>query len=97
MDSPKKKAAAKAALLVYSVVVLLLAWWPWNVWLVVGAAYASGLKYRDGRRLLSPDAGKATVYSAKRVEEIFVSRNRSDALQEYARVVGHEHFGHAPR
>ena len=84
-------------MLIYSVAVLLLAWWPWNVWLVVGAAYAHSLKSRNARRLLTADAGKAPVYDAERVEQILVSGNRADALQEYARIVGNQHFGNAPR
>jgi threonine/homoserine/homoserine lactone efflux protein len=41
------KKAPRGALLVYCVVVFLLAWWPWNVWLVVGSALARGLYRSD--------------------------------------------------
>jgi hypothetical protein len=83
-------------LLVWSVLAFLLAWWPWNVWLVVGAAYASRLKGRSNRRLFASDAGEAAIGRAKRIEQGLVAGNGPDALQEYARIIGDQHFSHTP-
>jgi hypothetical protein len=58
---PSKEKAPGWGLLVYCVVVLLLAWWPWNVWLVFGAAYASRLKSRNARALLAADTSQAPI------------------------------------
>ena len=33
----------RAALIAYFVLVFLLAWWPWNVWLLIGTAYCWSL------------------------------------------------------
>jgi hypothetical protein len=65
IDYPNKK-APRRALLVYCVVVMLLAWWPWNAWLVFGAAYACGLKRRDGWGLDAADASGRNVERAER-------------------------------
>jgi hypothetical protein len=45
LPSEKKKPPGMGRLwLVYFVGVFLLAWWPWNVWLIVGPACARTLK-----------------------------------------------------
>src|SRR3954462_3861649 len=46
----------RIALFGFVLAVFLFAFWPWNAWLVlVGAAYASGLKWRHLRGLLAGD------------------------------------------
>jgi hypothetical protein len=44
--SSKEKAARRRPLLIYFVLVFLLAWWPWNFWLIFGAAGCWQLQWR---------------------------------------------------
>jgi hypothetical protein len=60
------KKAPQWGLLICCVVVMLLALWPWNVWLVFGAAYASGLKRGNGWGLVAADTGRRQVQRAER-------------------------------
>ena len=95
-DFPKKKPPLRAALLMFCVVAFLLAGWPWVVWLIFGAAYAYGRKYR-GWRLFSANPGNATVSATKGIEEVLIACDRANASQEDLRIIGRKHFGNAPR
>ena len=86
------KKPARAGLLVYCVMVALLAWWPWNVWLIFGAAYASGLKGRRNRSFSTANLGKPTISRAQRIEQGLIASDRSNPPQENLRIIGNEHF-----
>jgi len=91
IDTSKKK-APRRALLVYCVVVFLLAWWPWNVWLIVGAAYASRLNSRNGRRLFTSNPRQSPIGGTQRIEQGLISGDCLDAPRNGARVMGYKHF-----
>lgn len=93
---PSNKKAPRRALLVYCVVVMLLAWWPWNAWLVFGAAYACGLKRRDTARLLATYPRKPSISRPQRVEQRLIAGNRADAAQQDLRIIGNEHVCDPP-
>jgi hypothetical protein len=94
IDYPMKKAPRKA-LLVYCVMVFLLAWWPWNVWLIFGAAYASRLKDRKPRRLLATNPSKSAIGRPQRIEQVLIPGDGLYASGDGARVVRDKHFGNA--
>lgn len=61
----------KPALLCYLVGVTLLAWWPWNFWLLLGAAWywnASARK-RDRLHLTTAHAGRGGISGAEGVHQ----------------------------
>ena len=70
----------------YVVVVLLLALWPWNVWLIVGAAYARSLKGWNASRLLAADTRQAAISGPQGIEEILIACDDADALQKLRRI-----------
>jgi hypothetical protein len=92
------KKAPRWALLFGCVAVFLLAWWPWNVWLVVlGAAYAYRLQGGSYRSFLAADPSQAAVGRAQSIEESLIAGDGPYPLQDYARVLGYEHFSDTPR
>jgi hypothetical protein len=90
------KKAPQRALLLYCVGVFLLTWWPWNVWLVIGAAYASRLKRRNNGRLFTTDARETLIGPAQGIEEALTTRNGLNPSRDRSWIAGDQHFGHTP-
>jgi hypothetical protein len=96
MGLSRKNPPVRAGLLIYFVVVMLLAWWPWNVWLVFGAAYACGLKRREAPRLLTADTGKPAISRTQRIEQCLITRDGLDSSRDDPRIIRDQHFGNPP-
>jgi hypothetical protein len=85
MEASKKKPPLRAALLIYLVAVMLLAWWPWNVWLIVGATYAG--KLRPTRRRVFPEnSSDAVIDRANGRHDATIPAGDLETLREYLRI-----------
>jgi hypothetical protein len=64
---------------------------------ILGAACAYRLQGGSYRSFLTYDPGQASIGGAKSIEERLIAGDGPYPLQDYARVLGYEHFSDPPR
>jgi hypothetical protein len=90
-SSMEKAALMRRLLLVYLVGVVLLAWWPWNGWLVVGAAYGWNRRHKSrARRLAAARLNPGNIDGAQGFHQPVVSGNHLYAPVKDRWIVGRE-------